>query len=374
MCIAILRDVGTTISKKTLRQCFSRNRDGAGFSYINEDEHGVRRIRIKKDMDFNTFYKRLRIAERENPNSPFLIHFRIETSGGVRVENNHPFQVDKKHAFIHNGIINSMNKEIEGIESDTRAFNRVILRNLDKGWMHNKVTKTLIESFIGHSKLAVLNIDYDYTIYNEDMGEWKDGIWYSNTSYKPIPPYRGGYYQGKYQAKESQTLKTKAKARGWGQSQQWGKEADKAIESWQERKKKDEKKEEEDKKKGEKGKSNIVPFCKQEDDDPYPMKLVDMNKDLDTEATDLVLHRACACCGSFISIKEMEYYRLATMDAECYCPDCASVMLKNFIIKPEDEISYQSFLDCIDDDTCSKLRDAEAWEEYYEGFNGGYCG
>lgn len=366
MCILVLKDVGTTISKKILKKCHTSNPDGMGFAYVNEDEHGVRRIRTKKNMTFGNFYKRFRIAERENPASPFIIHARITTSGGTRIENNHPFKVDSKHVFGHNGIINSMSKELEGNESDTRAFNRLILRNLDEGWMYNKVTKTLIESFIGHSKLAVLNTDYDYTIYNEGMGEWKDGIWYSNTSYKPIPPYRGGYYQPKYQAK------TKAKARGWGQSQQWGKEADKAIESWQKKKKKEDEKE--DKKKAEDKKSNIVPFCKQEDDDPYPMKLVDMNKDLDTEVTDLVLHRACACCGSFVSIKEMEYYRLATMDAECYCPDCASVMLKNFIIKPEDEISYSSFLDCIDDDTCSKLRDAEAWDEYYEGFNGGYCG
>jgi hypothetical protein len=45
--------------------------------------------------------------------------------------------------------------------------------------------KDLIESRIGYSKLIFLDRHGNHNIFNEHKGVWDDGVWYSNTSYKP---------------------------------------------------------------------------------------------------------------------------------------------------------------------------------------------
>lgn len=41
-----------------------------------------------------------------------------------------------------------------------------------------------MKRFIGYSKFAILDKSGKYYIVNEDKGNWSDGVWYSNTSYK----------------------------------------------------------------------------------------------------------------------------------------------------------------------------------------------
>ncbi|NDB59608.1 hypothetical protein EB001_14345, partial [bacterium] len=43
----------------------------------------------------------------------------------------------------------------------------------------------LIESRIGYSKLVFLDRHGNHKIMNESKGTWDDGVWFSNTSYKP---------------------------------------------------------------------------------------------------------------------------------------------------------------------------------------------
>jgi hypothetical protein len=45
--------------------------------------------------------------------------------------------------------------------------------------------KHLIEERIGYSKLIFLDRHGKHEIFNEDKGLWDEGIWYSNSSYKP---------------------------------------------------------------------------------------------------------------------------------------------------------------------------------------------
>jgi len=51
----------------------------------------------------------------------------------------------------------------------------------------------LIEEYIGYSKLTFLDTSNKLYIYNEDKGEWFEGVWFSNTGHKeykkiePIP-------------------------------------------------------------------------------------------------------------------------------------------------------------------------------------------
>jgi hypothetical protein len=185
MCIAIVKKPGVDIPKETLKVCAENNQDGCGFAYINTDTLGIKRIRVKKAMDFESFYSKYERAIEKNPDSVFLIHFRIKTSGNIDLANCHPFKIDRDHVFIHNGSIAGI--PLEKGKSDTRAFNQNVLRVLPKGWNGNSGIKKLIEDFIRHSKIVVLNIDGDFNIYNESKGHWVEGVWYSNDSYKRVP-------------------------------------------------------------------------------------------------------------------------------------------------------------------------------------------
>jgi glutamine amidotransferase len=191
MCIAIYKPEEKRISEETLKECFKNNSDGCGFAYISESYTGHRKIKIKKSMTFEGFLKQYRRAIKVQPDSPFLIHFRIKTHGEISTYNCHPFRIDNEHVFIHNGILKDVTPK--GKDSDTQAFNKEVLQGLPKGWMRSEAISKLIESFISTNKIVVMNIDGDVRFYNEAAGNWKDGVWYSNTSYKPRRSY--SYYR-----------------------------------------------------------------------------------------------------------------------------------------------------------------------------------
>lgn len=197
MCIAIYKPVGKELSEAVLKTCFHNNNDGAGFAYISTDYHGVKRVKLKKFMKFDQFYTAYKRATDTAPDSPFIIHFRIGTHGEKTVYNCHPFYVDKNLVFIHNGIISGVGTDVK--KSDTQLFNDKILKKLPKGWESNEAIQELIADYIGYSKLIFLNVSGEVYIVNEKKGNWNDGIWYSNESYKerkytPHTTYNSGRY------------------------------------------------------------------------------------------------------------------------------------------------------------------------------------
>jgi len=253
-----------------------------------------------------------------NNESPFIIHFRITTHGGTRVENNHPFKVDKDTVFVHNGIINSVVKFAVGHESDTRSFNRNILRNLPKGWKSNNAVKFMIEDFIGTSKLIMLHTDYSVDIYNQNMGTWEDGVWYSNTTFRR---YGTGYSYGQ------------SSHRGTWKNGKWTYDDDKKE------KKKDKRivKKFDATKKGAANNEIIV----------YSSKST--LKAFRDEKGEVHIQRQCDVCGDYFSVRTLEYYKLDDGEAEAYCEHCSDFMQKNSIIKRTDEIRYSEYLDILDE-------------------------
>lgn len=179
MCIALLVKPEANVTDEVLKTCYTNNSDGCGFAYIKDGQ----KIDIKKTMYFNEFLWLYKEAKAKSPTSPFLVHFRIATHGTVDEFNCHPFFIDERTAFIHNGIIHEVRKDQK--MSDTQVFNEDILKRLPEGWAFNIAMKPLIEKFIGFSKLAVLSVDGSWDIYNESKGEWKDNVWFSNGTYKP---------------------------------------------------------------------------------------------------------------------------------------------------------------------------------------------
>ncbi|MDE1866969.1 MAG: class II glutamine amidotransferase, partial [Thaumarchaeota archaeon] len=198
MCIAIYKPADKNLSKELLETCWDANPDGAGFMYTHNGN-----LRIKKGfMTFEKFFASFNNLQHKTA----ILHFRIKTHGKANEENTHPFFIADDMAFVHNGIINKVSTSSNHDMSDTWHFNEQILKSLYKlspAFVDNEAVQELIKEYIGYSKLVFMDNKDNVWIMNEQKGEWDDGIWYSNGSYKPkvySPPvvYGSGSYKPRY--------------------------------------------------------------------------------------------------------------------------------------------------------------------------------
>ena len=182
-----MKSANKKISKSTLRRCYDANPDGAGFMYAEDKQLVVN----KGYFTFKEFYKEY----KPHGDKQVLLHFRIKTHGPINKDNCHPFLVNSGLGFIHNGIINGYGSNIK---SDTIEFNESILQKIVSKHGNNSLFDDpmveLIENVIGYSKLVFLDRHGNYTIMNEKKGNWNDGVWYSNMSWKKPEPIKHTNY------------------------------------------------------------------------------------------------------------------------------------------------------------------------------------
>lgn len=203
MCIIVCKPAGIKLpSKERLERCFNINKDGAGFMFIEKNK-----VRIERGyFTFEDFYKDLKHSIKLD--TPCVMHFRIGTHGTKSADNTHPFAVSDNDMFLknqrcytdvgvaHNGIISltssSYSSHVNGIwssdnTSDTYKFVKeylsLIIENY-KFYQDDNALK-LIEKLIGSSnKLAFLSKDGHIQMINNFIED--EGIFYSNSSYKPV--------------------------------------------------------------------------------------------------------------------------------------------------------------------------------------------
>ena len=169
MCVILYKPNNVAMpTKDILKTCYDNNPDGAGYMYSNDNN-----VVIKKGfMTFNAFYKSLKSTKKLWNNTPFVIHFRISTQGGVNKQLTHPFPLSANMSDLkklnnksnigiaHNGIIdltsNYYKKDIN--HSDTMEFITdylsLIIDNIN--YYKNSKTLKLIER-LADSKLAILD-------------------------------------------------------------------------------------------------------------------------------------------------------------------------------------------------------------------------
>lgn len=181
-------------NKKTLRRCWENNRDGAGYMFPSNDS-----VIIKKGfMKWEEFYKSLQHdIKKYGEFTPFVMHFRIQTQGGVNKECTHPFplsndmddlkklRVKTDIGIAHNGIIDltTVGYRTQVSYSDTMKFITDYLSLIihDRTYYYNQNTLTLIERLID-SKMAIM----DGSGHTELIGKFieDNGCYYSNGYYK----------------------------------------------------------------------------------------------------------------------------------------------------------------------------------------------
>lgn len=199
MCVIIAKTKqGRIPTKETLKRCFTKNSDGAGFMY--QDKAQV--IIDKGYMNFESFYQRFEeLCDKYNnfENKNLVMHMRISTAGGVSKENTHPYPICDDYKSMkmtrnicdigvaHNGVI-SIAKPSELQEknsiNDTMVFIKAYLNPIYQEWhkcFENESYTTGI-NLLTNSRFAVLDKNDNLTLIG-DFQEYEDAF-YSNTSYK----------------------------------------------------------------------------------------------------------------------------------------------------------------------------------------------
>ncbi len=171
MCVIVHQGVHGHLDKKLAELLWEENPDGGGFAYVNNASDIV----WQKHMSFSNFWSAFEQARSENTHRDFLIHFRIATNGSVDIKNVHPFKVSDTTVMAHNGIIHDMTlgNELEKLDiTDTEMFVAKVLPSLNDGWLDNPHARTMVEDYIGWSKLLFLTADPELkrTVYR--LGDW----------------------------------------------------------------------------------------------------------------------------------------------------------------------------------------------------------
>ena len=192
MCIIVAIPAYTDMpSDETLRECFRRNPDGAGYMYADGKS-----VRIRKGfMTYNDFIKALE-AEDIPDGTSVVLHFRIGTSGKVQPKCCHPFPIsdmkeelqatrtESRWGLAHNGVI-SGRTTYDGW-SDTMDFTAKVvapLARMNPSFMHSTEAKELLKGAC-MSKLAILDNSGDLMLVGDFVED--KGVFYSNTTYLSV--------------------------------------------------------------------------------------------------------------------------------------------------------------------------------------------
>lgn len=187
MCIAVYLPKKKTIDAETLYNCYISNPDGMGFAYWDENNNLIVRKFVGQEKIMLGIEEFLMTRERYIKKQ-MLIHFRIASHGKISKKTCHPFIVNKDTVFCHNGILSEFSKQLslDSKISDTMLFNQKVLKKLPPNFINQPLYKKMLEEMIGsYNKMIIMESDGRHWILNEEQGEWSDGIWFSNDSYKP---------------------------------------------------------------------------------------------------------------------------------------------------------------------------------------------
>ena len=193
MCIIVSKNIGVEIpSERVLKNCFDYNNDGAGFMYNFNGK-----VYMEKGyMNFRNFYNRIMELDKEIglKDRGLVMHFRISTSGGVSVNNCHPFPISNKEKDLkalnfvtdvgvcHNGIIPSYVPK-GGTLSDTQLFIKDYLyyiKEENEDFLTNPSLLFAIEKTV-QSKLCFLDGEGNITTVGKFIEE--DNYLFSNETY-----------------------------------------------------------------------------------------------------------------------------------------------------------------------------------------------
>ena len=186
MCVICHSPAGTIPTESQLINSNLSNPDGFGWAVRTDDG-----IITGRTMDSDKGVDRFLDLRAKWMQYDATYHARITTHGATKIENNHPFRVgDKRSVLFHNGML-PINLPKGETRSDTRIFAEDRLTHMGLEVLDNKKRRKGLESWMRGSKMIIMTERYDLKnqtyILNESDGQWDNGMWWSNSSYKSAP-------------------------------------------------------------------------------------------------------------------------------------------------------------------------------------------
>lgn len=192
MCLLTYFPPNAIVDRAALERGARSNPHGHGFAIVT-----TRRTIVRHAMSPTALLDEFVKLRRQYPKSHALFHSRITTHGGTKLENCHPFEVsgpsEGTTILAHNGILPADCHPAKGDDrSDTRILADGVLwerwANLD-----DEDVRADMEKWLGRgSKVLVLTRSRKFKarayLLNEKLGDWVDGVWYSNTSHQAWKP------------------------------------------------------------------------------------------------------------------------------------------------------------------------------------------
>ena len=193
MCIIVIKPRGVEFPNDgILDYCFRRNPDGAGIMLADQGRLIIRKGLMTPEEFFDVYHD----LKEKFPESPFILHFRWSTGGGVQPGLCHPFPIDYRKrvlmarqpsnvriAVAHNGVISNWSG-IDATVSDTLLYVKNVLYPVfrdDPRYLCVPENRKRIASEVNGSRLAFMTASGAMCTIG---GFYKyDGVYYS----KPLP-------------------------------------------------------------------------------------------------------------------------------------------------------------------------------------------
>lgn len=195
MCIIAIKPQSIKLqNKEVLERCFTLNRDGAGYMFVDD----TRQVVFKKGfMKFNEFYKQLieDYNKYDLKSKNLVMHFRIGTSGENEEGCTHPFPVTDDYdemektkgktniGVCHNGIVSMFNNRTAKY-SDTQIYIETVITPLIRLNLNSykfKDVQNMIQKTT-NSKWTILDRNDDIFMIGDFIED--GGYYYSNGTYK----------------------------------------------------------------------------------------------------------------------------------------------------------------------------------------------
>ena len=127
MCLIVYdkHERGKPMPFEIVQKGMEQNPNLSGYAFSSADNRLVVRRPFK---DAKKLYARYKKDVEENPNRPFILHFRQATHGKVDTVNTQPLKISKDLIMAHNGILDMGCLPTEEI-SDSVTFARALAAN-----------------------------------------------------------------------------------------------------------------------------------------------------------------------------------------------------------------------------------------------------
>lgn len=182
MCLLITQPEGVVFDDAFLRGVFSRNRDGLGVMYAENDTFHMRKILPRNYEQMKAFYDE-HIAGRA-----CAVHWRMKTHGDIDLDNCHPYEVISEAEgyplwLMHNGVLHTDNLK-DQTKSDTWHYIQDYLRPMllkNPEWFMSAEFSALVGAHIGSNRFTLLDAFGNMVTVNARQGVEHNGAWLSNT-------------------------------------------------------------------------------------------------------------------------------------------------------------------------------------------------